>query len=484
MAKKKKKLAKKTKKKPSKTKKKVNVKSKKASSAKKKASKAVKKKKKVAVKKKKAKVAKKKTVAVKKKKAKVAPKKSPASKKAAKKAAPKKAEKKEAPKKAPPVKTKGEIPLQNPLKFFLEIWKPKSESFFAGIQKLFTEYSIPGSTEAVQEKNQMSILEKIQSSMRKEPISKDIEEQLAQRYPKDRIHKMASIFSMKPRLSIRLNTLKADINGFASSLAAKDLKLKRGAYSPWSFEVGADNDPQNHAVFERGLIEIQPEASQLSAVLLNPRPGQRILDLCAREGDNTLAIAGMMKNKGSLFVYDSDPQNLKTVKARTQKTGVENTRLISGNQITELKSLDGVLIDAPCTNLGMLAHHPDVKWRFRKEELPKIQKLQAALLREGARKLKLGGHLVYMTSTLNRSENEDQIEHFLRTSHNSFRLVSIKQYLKEFSVPYLRNFYGFEWDPQSFESFTESDPYFVLSPDVHGTYGMFAAVIERTRISG
>lgn len=460
MAKKKKKLAKKTKKKISKSKKKTALKAKKASRAKTTKKKATSKKKK-----------KKAVSAIKAKKATVS--KKTATKKPAKSAV-----------KAPASKKKGEIPLQNPFKFFLELWKPKTEGFMMAIRRLFTDYSIPGNTEPAQAKNQMLILEKIQSAMRKEPMSKDIEEQLAQRFQKDRIHKLASIFSMEPRLTIRLNTLKADINGFADSLAASDLKLKRGRYSPWSFEVGAQTDPQNHAVFERGLIEIQPEASQLAAVLLNPRPGQRILDLCAREGDNTLAIASMMKNKGSLFVYDSDPENIKLARQRTQKAGIENTRLITGNQITELKSLDGVLIDAPCSNLGMLAHHPDVKWRFRKEDLPKIQKLQAALIREGARKLKLGGHLIYMTSTLNRTENEDQIEHFLRTSHNSYRLVSVRQYLREFSVPYLKNFYGFEWNERDFESFTESDPYFVLSPDVHGTYGMFAAVIERTRISG
>jgi len=375
------------------------------------------------------------------------------------------------------------IPLTNPAKLFLEIWDPKQESFFLGIRRLFSEYAIPGKTDKQKEENSAQIVEKIESTLRKEPLPEEFIEQLMERYPKERIHQMTSIMSMKPRTTIRLNIIKADIQGFLGSKAAQDLKIKRCQFSPWAFDVPASVNPVTHPAFERCLFELEDEASQMATLLVNARPGQRVLDLCAREGDHTLGISAMMRNKGSLFVFDSDPNRLKSLKQRAQRAGVENIRIVGDSQISEVKSLDAVLVDAPCSGSGVLARQPELKWRFRKEDLTKIHKLQAALLREGARKLKLGGRLVYTTSSLNKSENENQIEHFLKQAHHSYRLVPASEYLRGYVVDFVKNFYGLELSEDQLQSFCEADPFFMLTPDVHGCNGMFAAIIERTRIS-
>lgn len=378
---------------------------------------------------------------------------------------------------------KGSIPLSNPAKLFMEIWSPESESFLIGIQRLFTEYEVPGKNEKQKEENSASILEKIEAALRKEPLPKDILEQLTERFATDRVHQIGSIMSMKPRSTIRLNVLKADIQGFAQSTTASDLKVKRCQYSPYAFDIGANSNPLDHPAYEKGLFEVEDEASQWAALLVNARPGQRILDLCAREGDHTLAISAMMKNKGSLFVYDADSTRLRTLKAKALKAKVDNIRVLGDGQVGEVKGLDAVLIDAPCSGSGVLARQPELKWRFKTDDLTKIHKVQAALLREGARKLKMGGHLVYVTSSLSRSENEGQIEHFMKQGHNSYRIVPIGEYLQEAVVPYLRNFFGSELTDKDLESFMEADPFFTMLPDVHGSNGMFAAVIQRTRIS-
>lgn len=375
------------------------------------------------------------------------------------------------------------ISLTGPFKLFMEIWNPKTESFVTGIKKLFTEYMVPGKTDKQREENAAEIIEKIESSMRKEPFPQDIEELLEERFSKDRIRQLSAIFAIKPKTTIRLNTLKADLEGFSSSKVAADLKVKRTRYSPWCFEVQSKQNPTEHPIYARGLFEIEDEASQLISLLLNARPGQRVLDMCAREGDHTLGIGAMMKNKGSLFVYDADPQKLRILKQKTARAGIDNIRILGDNQIGEVKGLDAILIDAPSSGTGLLARQPEIKWRYRKEELPKIQKVQAALLREGARKLKLGGRLIYATSSLSLSENEQQIEHFLKASHNSFRLIPAGEYLREYVIPFVRNFYNFEISEQDLASFLEFNPYFFISPDIHGCNGAFAAVIERTRIS-
>jgi 16S rRNA (cytosine967-C5)-methyltransferase len=370
--------------------------------------------------------------------------------------------------------------LQNPVEPFFKAWKPKNESLEAGILKCLDDWKVP---EKEKPQAYVNIMEKVQAVMRKENLSPAIEEQLAERFSKDRVHKIGSIFSMKPKTCVRLNFLKADIRGFGESLAAKELKIKKSAISPWAFEVGKPEDAIQHPVFERGLIDFQDEGSQLIALLSNARPGHRVLDMVAGDGSHALSMGSMMRNKGSLFIYDADGKKLKNFKERAQKAGIDSYRILTDSQISEVKSLDVVIVEAPSSSLGQIGHKPDLKVRFNKDELGRIHKLQAALLREGARKLKLGGYLIYATSTMNKSENEGQIEHFLRTSHNSFRLVPMSQYLQDFTIPYMENFFHFKWDAKTLASMAESDPFLFLSPDVHGCQGMFVAVIQRTRIS-
>src|SRR5690606_15137859 len=98
-----------------------------------------------------------------------------------------------------PSKAREIIPVTNPTKLFLEVWQPKNESFFAGIKKLFTDYAVPGNTDKQREANSAEIIEKIEAGLRKEPISQDMLEQLLERFPADRAHKIVSIMSMKPR---------------------------------------------------------------------------------------------------------------------------------------------------------------------------------------------------------------------------------------------------------------------------------------------
>jgi 16S rRNA (cytosine967-C5)-methyltransferase len=253
--------------------------------------------------------------------------------------------------------------------------------------------------------------------------------------------------------------------------------------SPWGFEVGKPEDLIQNPAYQRGLFQIHDEASQLISLMMNSRPGQRILDLNAGEGQNALAISAMMRNKGSLFVYDPDQKKMKAFKERAAKAGIDNFRILTDSQIAEVKSLDAALIAAPSSGSGALAYNPELKWKFNKDELPRIQKLQAALLREGARKLKLGGYLIYATHSLSKSENEMQLDHFIKSTHSSFRIVPASQYLKENVLPYAHNFFNFTMDEKLLASLLEQDPYIFMSPDIHSTKGSFIGIIQRIRIS-
>ncbi len=387
------------------------------------------------------------------------------------------------PAKAAGASSKPQIPIQNAYKLFMEFWDPKADTFTTAIRNFFGQYNVPGTSDKQKAENAEEIVRKIEDSMRREAIPEPILLEWRERFDPAKIRQVSAIMSMRPRTTIRLNVLKADIQGFGQSKTATDLKLKRGKLSPFAFESESNDNPANHPVHERGIFEIEDEASQFASLLVNARPGQRILDLCAREGDHTLGLAAMMKNKGSLFVYDSDPAKLKVLKARADRAGIENYRIVGEGQISEVKSLDAVLVDAPCSGTGLLGRRPEIKWRFKKDDMPKLHKVQAGLLREAARKLKLGGRIIYTTSSLNLSENEQQIENFLRNSHNSFRLVPGSEYLRNYVVDFVKNFYGLEYSEETLKALTAFDPFIFISPDSHGTNGMFAAIIERIRIS-
>lgn len=384
---------------------------------------------------------------------------------------------------APQATYKGSIPLSNPYSLFEEIWSPKEESFFSALRRLFSEYEVPGKNDEEKQKNSASIIERIEAGLRKAPTPEDLTNLIAERFDSDRLRKLLSIFEMKPRSTIRLNFLKVDIHGFAQSKIAKDLKAQRCELSPFAFDVKSEKNPIELEAYQRGLFDVEDEASQFASLLVNARPGQRILDMCARDGDHTLSISAMMKNKGSLFVYDAEGARLAHLKERAKRAGVDNIRVLSDTQVGEVKSLDAVLVDAPCSGTGALARQPEIKWRFNADELPRIHKVQAALIREGARKLKLGGRLVYTTNSLSRSENEDQVENFLRQAHSSYRLVPMKEYFMENIYPYLKNFYHSTLTEEQVDSMFEDEAFLTLLPDIHGTNGMFAAMIERTRIS-
>lgn len=367
--------------------------------------------------------------------------------------------------------------LSQPFEPFMAQWKPKAESFDVALDRFFDTAGIEAAD------SREATLEKLLSAMRKQELPALAEELLLERYQRDRVHKLFSILSMRPKTTVRLNFLRADLVGFSESQVAKDLKIKRSSLSPWSFDVAKPELLSSHPSYGKGLYEIHEESSQLIALLSNARPGQRILALNAGSGEAALTMATMMKNTGSLFVYESDPKNIRRFKEMAERAPIDNFRLLSDNQIGEVKSLDTCVIQAPSTGLGLLAHHPELKWKLSKEESSRLQKLQAALLREAGRKLKLGGYIIYASHTLDKSENENQIDHFIRGSHSSFRLVSMSTHLKDFVIPYMTNHFQFSWDDKTYLSLIENDPFLLLSPDVQGTAGLFVSVLQRIRIS-
>lgn len=180
--------------------------------------------------------------------------------------------------------------------------------------------------------------------------------------------------------------------------------------------------------FKDGLFEVQDASSQLVAYYLDVEPGMRVVDTCAGAGGKTLHLASLMQNKGQLIAMDIYESKLKQLKTRAKRNGVHNVefRVIDSTKVIKKlhEKADRVLIDAPCSGLGVLKRNPDSKWKLQPEFIDNIKKVQAEVLENYSKIVKPGGKLVYATCSVLPSENQEQIKLFLKTdSGKNFNFV-------------------------------------------------------------
>ena len=181
-------------------------------------------------------------------------------------------------------------------------------------------------------------------------------------------------------------------------------------------------------VFKKGYFEVQDASSQLVAEYLDVAPGMKVIDTCAGAGGKTLHLASFMKNKGQIIAMDIYESKLKKLKIRARRNKVHNidTRVIdSSKPIKKLyNKADRVLIDAPCSGIGVLRRNPDSKWKLQPEFLDNIKKIQQDILQKYSKMVKSGGKLVYATCSVLPSENQNQITEFLASeSGKDFKLI-------------------------------------------------------------
>ncbi|GEP52422.1 RNA methyltransferase [Flavobacterium noncentrifugens] len=171
--------------------------------------------------------------------------------------------------------------------------------------------------------------------------------------------------------------------------------------------------------FKQGFFEVQDANSQLVAAYLDVAPGMRVVDTCAGAGGKTLHIASLMENKGQLIAMDLYESKLKQLKLRAKRNSAFNIeyRIIDSTKVIKKlhEKADRVLIDAPCSGLGVLKRNPDAKWKLQPEFIDNIRKVQSEVLESYAKIVKPGGKLVYATCSVLPSENQEQIKRFLST---------------------------------------------------------------------
>jgi 16S rRNA (cytosine967-C5)-methyltransferase len=194
------------------------------------------------------------------------------------------------------------------------------------------------------------------------------------------------------------------------------------AYSSVGISVAPGGRPENLPGYADGLFSFQGEASQLVGFMLAPRPGERVLDACAAPGGKTTHLAELMDDRGEIVALDANARGLDRLRSMTRRLGLTSVRATPADTRTwqpAAAAFDAVLVDAPCSGLGTLREHPEVKWRRTPADLAALAQLQGALLTHAATLVRPEGALVYATCTLSDEENDGQVAAFL-AAHPDF----------------------------------------------------------------
>ena len=202
------------------------------------------------------------------------------------------------------------------------------------------------------------------------------------------------------------------------------------------FELKSHPSLNSLASFRDGCFYVQDPSTLLAARELGAQPGEAILDLCAAPGGKTTFIAQLMSNAGKIVACDISEDRLKLVRENCQRLGVTCVQFIGVQALVcapdtlkcELQQFDRILVDAPCSNTGVLRRRVDLRWRISVAEISRLQQTQQDLLRLAATKLKPGGVLVYSTCSLEPEENAEVVKEFLR-AHSGFKLESERELL-------------------------------------------------------
>jgi 16S rRNA (cytosine967-C5)-methyltransferase len=221
---------------------------------------------------------------------------------------------------------------------------------------------------------------------------------------------------------LRTNTLRTNKLSLQKKLAEEGIETVFIDNYPDALKLVERGNVFTSKCFKDGLFEVQDASSQLVAAYLDVKPGMRVIDTCAGAGGKTLHLAALMENKGQIIATDIYESKLKKLKVRTRRAGVHNVttkELDSSKVLKKMKgTADRVLIDAPCSGIGVLKRNPDSKWKLQPEFVANIIKTQTEILENYSKLVKVGGKLVYATCSILPSENEKQVKQFLKNNSN------------------------------------------------------------------
>jgi len=276
-----------------------------------------------------------------------------------------------------------------------------------------------------------------------------------------KVEDMCIANNLEPPLTIRVNPLKTSRELLQTSLQNSGYPSTPTRFSPYGLIVDRKEDIFKTEEFNKGTFEVQDEGSQLITMLTGAKPKELVIDACAGNGGKSLFLSGLMGNKGTVIALETNPVKLLNLKRRAERAAASNIRTSPAGDISQyVDKADCVLIDAPCSGMGVFRRNPDSKWRLTQADIGELCAKQREIIRDYSRLVKPGGRLVYATCTISKDENEDVVHEFLE-ENKEFHIIS-----------------PLEMNPDIFSEFITEDGFFRSLPHVHGTDGFFSAVMR------
>lgn len=242
---------------------------------------------------------------------------------------------------------------------------------------------------------------------------------LLDQYGEEKALRLCQICNTPAPITIRINPRKTTRSALIEKLQKNyDYDVTPCEISPLGIQCKRRFPFPTLPEYQEGLFEVQDEGSQLISELVQPKPGDQVLDYCAGAGGKSLAFAHHLEGEGQLYLHDIRPFAISQAKKRIRRAGIQNVQfLLPGHpQLQKLKkAMDWVVVDAPCSGSGILRRNPDMKWKFSLEMLRRLVTQQRNIFEQALSFLKPGGKIVYATCSLLQQENEAQIEHFCST---------------------------------------------------------------------
>jgi 16S rRNA (cytosine967-C5)-methyltransferase len=277
--------------------------------------------------------------------------------------------------------------------------------------------------------------------------------------------KLCQADNRPPDVTIRVNTLKIEKDLLQKEMEKGGITVADGRLLPLALHLKKTADIGTLKTFTDGLFHVQDESSQLAVEILNPQKGEKILDLCAAPGGKSFTIAQKMGNKGELICGDIYEHKIELIAEGAKRLGITiiDPKQQDATQHNEEydHAFDRVLVDAPCSGLGLMGKKPDIRLKKNGDEIDHLVPIQRKILENGASYVKRDGILVYSTCTLCKKENEKNVEWFLK-NHPDFIGEDISEFL-----------------PQELWQETAKKGYLTLLPHKSNTDGFFIAKLIR-----
>lgn len=267
-------------------------------------------------------------------------------------------------------------------------------------------------------------------------------------------------------MTVRINTLKIDTDGASRLFMQKGIGVKKGIVPEALILEGYGMIEKSHE-YSGGLITIQDESSMLASHVLNPSPGSNVLDMCSAPGGKATHMAQLMKDSGEIKAFDLYPHKIKLIKDNAFRMGLHIIKAQEGDAAKHNAELDNsadfLLLDAPCSGLGLMRKKPEIRWRVSEGDIMDLSKVQKGILSNVSGYVKPGGHMVYSTCTITMEENEDVLEDFLE-ANSEFYVEDVSSFI-----------------PEELKDSITPQGFLKLFPQEHNTDGFFIAKLGRKK---